>query len=130
MPVTAELWTLDDMMPKIAGTSSGLEVHGMARYFEQMHRQELVEVVKFLRRFVPGTLVGDLRALANCSTELAGLDRARTAAGKAKDVKESNRIRGELEKMGVTMKDTSDPKTGAIITTWEVHASGTSEVSE
>lgn len=129
VPVTAGLWTLDDMMPKIAGTSSELEVHGMARYFEQMHRQESVDVVKFLRRFVPGTLVGDLRTLANHWPDLAGLDRARAAAGKAKDFAESNRIRDELAKMGITLKDSKDPKTGEIVTTWEVRASGTTELA-
>lgn len=130
MPVAPGLWTLDDMMPKITGTSSGLEVHGMARYFEETHRQESIDVVKFLRRFVPGTLVGDLQSLANRWTDLIGLDRARTAAGKARDFKESDRIRGELARMGIALKDSKDPKTGEIVTTWEVQASGTSEVTQ
>ncbi len=54
---------------------------------------------------------------------------ARLAARKAKDFKESDRIRDELAKMGVALKDSKDPKTGEIVTTWEVRASGTTEVS-
>jgi cysteinyl-tRNA synthetase len=45
---------------------------------------------------------------------------ARLAARKAKDFKESDRIRDELSAMGVALKDAKDPKTGAIVTTWEV----------
>jgi cysteinyl-tRNA synthetase len=45
---------------------------------------------------------------------------ARNAARRAKDFKEADRIRGELEAMGVTLKDAKDPKTGELITTWEV----------
>jgi cysteinyl-tRNA synthetase len=116
-------------MPKIVGTSSELEVHGMARYFEQMHKQESIDVVKFMRRFVPGTLVGDLRSLTNRWVDLVGLDRARTAAGKARDFKEADRIRDELAKMGIGLNDSKDPKTGEIVTTWEVRAAGTAEAA-
>ena len=45
---------------------------------------------------------------------------ARLAARKAKDFKESDRIRDELAAMGVALKDAKDPKTGDIVTTWEV----------
>ncbi len=45
---------------------------------------------------------------------------ARKAARKAKDFKESDRIRDELAKMGIALKDSKDPATGEIITTWEV----------
>jgi cysteinyl-tRNA synthetase len=45
---------------------------------------------------------------------------ARLAARKAKDFKESDRIRDELAKMGIALKDSKDPKTGEIVTTWEV----------
>jgi cysteinyl-tRNA synthetase len=43
----------------------------------------------------------------------------RAAARKAKDFKESDRIRVELAKMGVVLKDSKDPKTGEPVTTWE-----------
>ncbi len=45
---------------------------------------------------------------------------ARLAARKAKDFKESDRIRDELAKMGIALKDTKNKDTGEIETTWEV----------
>ncbi len=45
---------------------------------------------------------------------------ARLSARKAKDFKESDRIRDELVSMGVALKDSKDPSTGDIVTTWEV----------
>jgi len=45
---------------------------------------------------------------------------ARLAARKAKNFKESDRIRDELAGMGVALRDAKDPKTGEIVTTWEV----------
>ena len=54
---------------------------------------------------------------------------ARNAARAAKDFKESDRIRDKLAKMGIALKDSKDPKTGEIITTWEVRASGPTEVA-
>jgi cysteinyl-tRNA synthetase len=45
---------------------------------------------------------------------------ARNAARAAKNFKEADRIRDELEAMGITLKDAKDPKTGELVTTWEV----------
>jgi cysteinyl-tRNA synthetase len=45
---------------------------------------------------------------------------ARNAARAAKDFKKADSIRGELEAMGITLKDAKDPKTGELVTTWEV----------
>ena len=44
---------------------------------------------------------------------------ARDAARKAKNFKEADRIRGELAKMRVTLRDSKDPITGEPVTTWE-----------
>ena len=45
---------------------------------------------------------------------------ARNAARKAKNFKEADRIRDELTAMGIQLKDSKDPATGEITTTWEV----------
>jgi cysteinyl-tRNA synthetase len=45
---------------------------------------------------------------------------ARLAARRARDFKESDRIRDELAAMGVQLKDSKNKETGEIETTWEV----------
>ena len=45
---------------------------------------------------------------------------ARLDARKRKDFAESDRIRDELAKMGISLKDTKNKETGEIETTWEV----------
>jgi cysteinyl-tRNA synthetase len=44
---------------------------------------------------------------------------ARNAARKAKDFKKADVIRDELTKMHVVLKDSKDPNTGELVTTWE-----------
>ena len=45
---------------------------------------------------------------------------ARHEARAAKNFKEADRIRDELAGMGITLKDAKDPKTGELVTTWEI----------
>ncbi len=52
--------------------------------------------------------------------QIVTLIAARLAARKAKNFKESDRIRDELTAMGIALKDSKDPVTGEIVTTWEV----------
>ena len=44
----------------------------------------------------------------------------RNAARAAKNFTEADRIRNELAAMGIELKDAKDPKTGELVTTWEV----------
>ena len=45
---------------------------------------------------------------------------ARAAARKAKDFAKADEIRKELDAMGIALKDSKDPVTGELVTTWEV----------
>jgi cysteinyl-tRNA synthetase len=59
-------------------------------------------------------------ALAVDEKKIEALIAARSAARKAKNFKEADRIRDELSAMGIQLKDAKDPATGEIVTTWEV----------
>jgi cysteinyl-tRNA synthetase len=69
-----------------------------------------------------------VRAFHEVSAREMGLDPAtidslvsqRYAARKAKNFKEADRIRDELDAMDIQLKDSKDPATGEIRTTWEV----------
>jgi cysteinyl-tRNA synthetase len=52
--------------------------------------------------------------------KVAALVGDRNAARLRKDFKESDRIRDELAKMGIVLKDTKDSQTGESKTTWEI----------
>jgi cysteinyl-tRNA synthetase len=67
-------------------------------------------------------------AVAIDDQKVGALIGARKAARVAKDFKEADRIRDELTAMGIQLKDAKDPATGEIVTTWEVRASGATEV--
>ncbi len=67
-----------------------------------------------------GAAHGGSSAKAVCDIRIDDLIEARNAARAAKDFKEADRIRAELEAMGIELKDAKDPKTGELVTTWEV----------
>jgi len=68
-----------------------------------------------------GTLVVANKTGGEFEVEIEALVAARTAAKKAKNFAEADRIRDELkEKKSVQLKDGRDPATGEPVTTWEV----------
>ncbi|BCP53323.1 cysteine--tRNA ligase [Kaistia sp. 32K] len=52
--------------------------------------------------------------------EIALYIAARLEARRAKNFAEADRIRAELDGLGIALKDAKDPATGEIVTTWEV----------
>jgi cysteinyl-tRNA synthetase len=59
-------------------------------------------------------------AVAVDEAKVEELIAARHAARRAKDYKEADRIRAEIDALGVTLKDEKDRITGEVLTTWEV----------
>jgi len=59
-------------------------------------------------------------ALTIDEREVERLVDARNAARKARNFKEADRLRDELAAKGIQLKDSKDPQTGEIVTTWEV----------
>jgi cysteinyl-tRNA synthetase len=60
------------------------------------------------------------QALGIDEGQVGALVEARLEARKRKNFKESDRIRDQLAAMGIALKDSKDPKTGEITTTWEI----------
>jgi cysteinyl-tRNA synthetase len=107
-------------------TPSALSIiHGLAKSAKRNAdaAAELSATLGFL-----GLYGGETRDALNVGVEVATVDAdkvdalvaARLAARKAKDFKESDRLRDQLAAMGIALKDGKDPKTGEIVTTWEI----------
>ncbi len=107
-------------------TPSALSIiHGLAKSAKRNPETaaELRATLEFM-----GLYGGETRYELNVGVEAVEVDAgkvdelvaARLAARKAKDFKESDRLRDELAAMGVALKDAKDPATGEIVTTWEI----------
>ena len=100
-------------------------VHGLAKSAKRNAdaAAELNATLNFM-----GLYGGETRDALNVGVEVATVDAAkvdtlvaaRLAARKAKDFKESDRLRDELAAMGVALNDAKDPRTGELTTTWEI----------
>ena len=74
-----------------------------------------------LLRLTPAAWNEARRAVVGLDEDLiAQLVAARVEARQARDFAEADRIRGELDAMGIVVKDAKDAATGELVTTWEV----------
>ena len=100
-------------------------VHGIAK--SARRNPESAAELKATLAFM-GLYGGETRDEINVGIEAVAVDEAKVAelvaarldARKAKDFKESDRLRDELAAMGIAVKDAKDPATGDIVTTWEI----------
>ncbi len=100
-------------------------VHGLAKSARRNADRagQLKATLQFLGLY-DNESVADLNVGAEARSvddaQVEGLIAARNAARKAKDYKEADRIRAEIDALGVTLTDIKDRITGAVETTWEV----------
>jgi len=80
---------------------------------------ELLHQNVMLRILADGHVTADLRSTDDLRS-IGNLIAARKEARKAKNFAEADRIRDELSAMGIQLKDSRDPETGEITTTWEI----------
>jgi len=73
-----------------------------------------------LKPLRPGRLDSKNESQRDTIEKATVLVAARATARNAKDFSEADRIRDELDAMGIQLKDSKDPDTGELVTTWEV----------
>jgi cysteinyl-tRNA synthetase len=106
-------------------TPSAISIlHGLAKSAKRgdaVKAAELRATLKFLGVW-DGEAAADLTLQKHANvdaTKVRELIAARLEARRAKDFKASDRIRDDLSALGIALKDTKDPKTGEVVTTWE-----------
>jgi cysteinyl-tRNA synthetase len=114
---------LDALLDDLNTPKAIVEMHKLHRAGHWDHLRSALNFLGFCcdRAKIGRTASAEGKARASSSATAVGdLVDARNAARAAKNFKEADRIRGELEAMGITLKDAKDPKTGELVTTWEV----------
>lgn len=109
-----------DIVSSVQNLSGDFEIRDIA---ERLNQNLSKAARNFIFKFAPGTAVRDIKTLFSDVTNvqrLIDLDHHRILARKAKDFKESDRLRDELTRLGIAVKDAKDAKTGELTTTWEV----------
>jgi cysteinyl-tRNA synthetase len=101
-------------------------IHGLAKSAKRGNAQtaaELKSALQFLGLYdneKPQDFFVGSSAPQVDEAEIARLIQARLDARRDRNFKEADRIRDELAANGIALKDGKDPKTGEIVTTWEV----------
>jgi cysteinyl-tRNA synthetase len=119
-PVKESGLTSDDLIDAVRNLSGDFDIRDIAKKLDSKLSQAARD---FIAKFAPGTTVRDINSIFDgdiSTSQLLTLDLQRLKARKAKDFKESDRIRDELARMRVVVRDGKDPKTGEPVTTWEI----------
>lgn len=105
----------DHLIPNVLGLSGDYELNQVADHFAGKDPELAKRSIEFLRKFMAGTTVRDLKEVKGKPSQILELDAKRREARAARNWAESDRIRDELAAMSVVVKDNKDGTT-----TWEV----------
>ena len=124
----AEVGPMLDETERLGYSNTELMNADWIRRDGSLHGYKIVLESKEFRRYLASGQSWSVVGLRSDVGKINEKIEARSAARKARDFKEADCIRDELSAMGIQLKDAKDPATGEIVTTWEVRASGTTEV--
>jgi cysteinyl-tRNA synthetase len=106
---------LHEIYAECRGPSSGFEKIKLKRKLKAS-----AQLLGFLNEQPKDFLTRKVRLAVASPKQISESIAARAAARKAKNFAEADRIRAELDAMGIALKDSKDPVTGELVTTWEV----------
>jgi len=98
-------------------------IHGLAKSGSPEDVSRLKASLQFLNLYQDETqneLNPGYEITSEHEREIEEMIAARNEARKARNFAEADRIRDELKDMGIQLKDSRDPETGEITTTWEI----------